>query len=136
MKKNRFLCFSLLLLSLTLGSCSNESDSDNEVSVVEPYTRAEVNLKSIEELPDWLVEILKKVESTNAKAGFQASLMTIYQCKWKGEVYYFVYNGVKSCIYCDSVFYADGHLLEWEYPEQACEFTRESTDWVRIYDWM
>lgn len=132
MKKNVFV--SLFVISMTtLGVLACSSDSDNVgadgIETTEPFVTAEIDTLSLDLLPEWIAEKVKPVE----ELGDHYHMFSVYQCMWKGNLYYFIFDPLKSCIYCDSVYYHDGKVVEWEDEEQAQAFDRESTDWRLLY---
>ena len=60
------------------------------------------------------------------------SVYKVYQCKWKSQTVYNIYNIFSSCILCDT-YYADGSRIEWVKVADAEDFCDKSTDWKCIY---
>jgi hypothetical protein len=132
MKKNLFV--SLFVISMTtLGILACSSDSDHVevdgMNITAPFVTAEIDTLSLDLLPEWIAEKVKPVE----ELGDLYHMFSVYQCMWKGNLYYFIFDPLKSCIYCDSVYYPDGKVVEWEDEEQTQAFGRESTDWILLY---
>jgi hypothetical protein len=99
------------------------------IETTEPFATAEIDTLSLDLLPEWIAEKVKPVE----ELGDLYHMFSVYQCMWKGNLYYFIFDPLKSCIYCDSVYYPDGKVVEWEDEEQTQAFGRESTDWILLY---
>ena len=130
MKKSYFLLGILLLAFI---ACSNDSENAvvDDTNVSEPFTKAESDSQSLDQLPNWIAE--KKIKAEEVGIEDPNSMFSVYQCIWNGNLYYFIYSPLKSCIYCDSVFYPDGQVVEWEDSEQVHAFAKESTDWKLLY---
>lgn len=138
MNKRKYLqwiCLSLIIagIDMTIVGCSSDSEKAiaNETTTSEPFTQAESYSLSLDQLPKWIAERIIKAEEVGVA---DPSLsFSVYQCIWNGDLYYFIYSPLKSCIYCDSVFYPDGQVVEWEDSEQVHAFAKESTDWKLLY---
>ena len=132
MKKNVFVSFFVISM-MTLGVLACSSDSDNVgadgIETTEPFATAEIDTLSLDLLPKWIAEKVKKIE----ELGNLYHTFSVYQCMWNGNLYYFIFDPLKSCIYCDSVYYPDGKVVEWEDGEQTQAFDHESTDWKLLY---
>ena len=103
----------------------------DDITISEPFAQAEDNALSLDQLPEWIAEKITKAEETGVDDPYM--MFSVYQCIWNGDLYYFIYSPLKSCIYCDSVFYPDGQVIEWEDSEQIHAFVEESIDWKLIY---
>ena len=125
-------CFAIGMMAGFYG-CSSDSGNvvANDTTISEPFTQAESDFLSLDQLPEWIVEKVKKAEEVGVA---DPSLMfSVYQCMWNGNLYYFIYSPLNSCIYCDAVFYPDGRVVEWKDAEQTHAFVEESSDWILLY---
>lgn len=131
----RVVSITLFAIGMMLSFYSCSSDSDNtvadDITISEPFAQAEDNALSLDQLPEWIAEKITKAEETGVDDSYM--MFSVYQCIWNGDLYYFIYSPLKSCIYCDSVFYPDGQVIEWEDSEQIHAFVEESIDWKLIY---
>lgn len=131
----RVVSITLFAIGMMLSFYSCSSDTDNtvadDITISEPFAQAEDNALSLDQLPEWIAEKITKAEETGVDDPYM--MFSVYQCIWNGDLYYFIYSPLKSCIYCDSVFYPDGQVIEWEDSEQIHAFVEESIDWKLIY---
>ena len=132
MKKSLFfllMAFSAICFVTT--SCSNNSDEVNDGvlgNTPRLMKEAPTSLMAKKDLPDWLAEKVTNLE----KDVPPMSVYKVYQCKWKSQTVYNIYNNFSSCILCDT-YYADGSRIEWEKAADAEDFCDKSTDWKCIY---
>lgn len=140
----------LLMMSvlLSLGMfCACSSDDEEKVydesrlnMLIETRVGgASQNTQPYDELPSWIQEWIQEktafiVKNKDYYKDFPDTGFKIYQCKWKGQLFYFIPNYLNSCYYCSSVYDADGTMVEWESIEDVADFCSNSTTWECIVD--
>ena len=62
----------------------------------------------ISEVPDWFLPQIEKLEKSGECYG-----CTITKISYNNKIYYYLYCGYWSCIYCN-LFDENGKLVEWE----------------------
>ena len=139
----------VLVLSVGMTGCRSD-DEEKEVNEVKAndislsFMNATYGEVSQSDLPIWISTMIDQInrnysenKDINKVIDYSTYLTTqpsIYQCKWNDKVYYFIYSMFKSCVYCDSVFYPDGNVVNWESTEQTIDFVDNSTDWRCIFN--
>ena len=124
----RKILFYSMVLVLSVGMTGCRSDDEvNEVKANDislSFMNATYGEVSQSDLPIWISTMIDQInrnysenKDINKVIDYSTYLTTqpsIYQCKWNDKVYYFIYSMFKSCVYCDSVFYPDGNVVNWE----------------------
>ena len=131
-----FLSISVMVLSaacFAMTSCSGEdggSQVDTEVLGNIPQFRdsSSTVLISKEDMPSWLNEKTIELE----KDVPQMAIYKLYQCNWRSQTIYCIYNNFSSCMLCET-FYADGRKVEWAKTTDAEDFCKNSSCWKCIY---
>ena len=132
--KSLFLYLPLLLALMLWGlGCDNQDNTSekeqpdktlqegsiDESSFNSYFLNAEIEYVKLDNLPSWLISWITDVEEKCGRpntlfrkvAGAEGELNQLYRGKWEDVVYYYIYNGTNSCVFCDS-FYEDGSRLD------------------------
>lgn len=128
MKKLLFL--SLLLSAVfCLSSCGSDSDDNEAVAYIENPVlgKVAVDISSTETTPEWLSTMIKKMDADKDMYG----TYSIFKGEWQGQIIYFVYSPLASCVFCE-VYYADGKHIDWN-AEDAASFNKATKNWRCIY---
>ncbi|MDO8930188.1 MAG: hypothetical protein Q7W54_14530 [Bacteroidota bacterium] len=104
--------------------------SENEYSVEEKLSEkmnsATSDIILVAEMPDWLqikIHDIEKIPLVEAKA---------YQCEWKNQTVYFIYNNFNSCLMCDA-YHTDGNKIIFKDDGESDDFTSTSKNWKLIW---
>lgn len=124
--KKLFVC---LLFSIALVGCS--SDENGIVNIEEKIEQNlfPVELKSIEDLPEMLVEYIWDYRKT--KEPIELKNDAIYQFSWKGETYYF-HNRPYTLVWFEYVFNSKGSRIDLM-PEERLDIKKNSKGWKLVY---
>ena len=144
MKKKRLLLGLVLLFVAVIGymACSNNNEVSEDIdsSMLYDFYDSKISsaierFSSIDNLPKWIQNLVAEPEKHRDERvpGLEGYGMRIYQCNWKNNVYYFIWEVGKSCIYCDALYHVDGTLVNWQSIEEIHQFKSECSAWVCIY---
>ena len=149
MKNYQIFVMSILLSAGMMTGCSRD-DEEKEAKEVRannnslPFLNATFEEISQSDMPTWISTMIDQInrnysenKDTYKEIDYSTYMITqpsIYQCNWNGKVYYFIFSMFKSCTYCDSVFYPDGNVVNWDSTDQTKNFVDNSTDWKCIFN--
>ena len=141
MKKKLFFIMVSMLLSLGMFSaCSNSDEATDVMAGNGGFLNAEVEYVDLESLPGWLISWISSIEE---KSGREKSVFREGNKEWgdnpqlfrgvcAGSVFYFIYNHLNSCVFCDS-YYEDGEQLDFHDEDFVQAFEEAIPKMKRIY---
>ena len=142
--KKKLLFIMSFLLSLGMFSACNNSDESTEVMAGNEdffnLEDAEVEYVDLESLPGWLISWISSIEE---KSGREKSVFRegnkaygdsprLFRGVCAGSVFYFIYNHLNSCVFCDS-YYEDGEQLDFHDEDFVQAFEEAIPKMKRIY---
>lgn len=145
MKKRNLLIGIVFMMAAISGfmSCSNNNEVSEDIdpsclydlydSIITSSTEEKI---PIDNLPKWIQDFVAEPEKHREEivaTGLLGYNLRIYQCYWENEVYYFIWEAGKSCIYCDALHHTDGSLVIWKSLNEIQKFKSECLSWVCIY---
>ena len=139
--KKQLLMISLFFALGMFCACSDDdgtskeySESDIDLLLETKIGSANQNVQNVDGLPGWLQKRLSYVtKNIDLYKEFPELTFSVYQCEWKGKVFYFIPNPLESCFYCNTVFRSDGTMIEWNSIDQTIDFATNSSSWECIY---
>lgn len=135
-KKLLFIMVSMLLSLGMFSACSNSDEATENGG----FLNAEVEYVDLESLPGWLISWISSIEE---KRGREKSVFREGNKEWgdnpqlfrgvcAGSVFYFIYNHLNSCVFCDS-YYEDGEQLDFHDEDFVQAFEEAIPKMKRIY---
>ena len=139
-KKLLFIMVSMLLSLGMFSACSNSDESTDVMAGNGGFLNAEVEYVDLESLPGWLISWISSIEE---KRGREKSVFREGNKEWgdnpqlfrgvcAGSVFYFIYNHLNSCVFCDS-YYEDGEQLDFHDEDFVQAFEEAIPKMKRIY---
>ena len=141
MKKKLFFIMVSMLLSLGMFSaCSNSDEATDVMAGNGGFLNAEVEYVDLESLPGWLISWISSIEekSGQEKTVFREGNKAygdsprLFRGVCAGSVFYFIYNHLNSCVFCDS-YYEDGEQLDFHDEDFVQAFEEAIPKMKRIY---
>ena len=140
MKKNLCIILGVLLSLGMFCACSNSDESTEVMAGNGGFLNAEVEYVDLESLPGWLISWISSIEE---KRGQEKSVFREGHKEWgdnpqlfrgvcAGSVFYFIYNHLNSCIFCDS-YYENGEQLDFHDEDFVQAFEEAIPKMKRIY---
>ena len=140
MKKNLCIILGVLLSLGMFSACSNSDESTEVMAGNGGFLNAEVEYVDLESLPGWLISWISSIEE---KRGQEKSVFRKGHKEWgdnpqlfrgvcAGSVFYFIYNHLNSCIFCDS-YYENGEQLDFHDEDFVQAFEEAIPKMKRIY---
>ena len=140
MKKNLCIILGVLLSLGMFCACSNSDESTEVMAGNGGFLNAEVEYVDLESLPGWLISWISSIEE---KRGQEKSVFRKGHKEWgdnpqlfrgvcAGSVFYFIYNHLNSCIFCDS-YYENGEQLDFHDEDFVQAFEEAIPKMKRIY---
>ena len=140
MKKNLCIILGVLLSLGMFCACSNSDESTEVMTGNGGFLNAEVEYVDLESLPGWLISWISSIEE---KRGREKSVFREGHKEWgdnpqlfrgvcAGSVFYFIYNHLNSCVFCDS-YYEDGEQLDFHDEDFVQAFEEAIPKMKRIY---
>ena len=139
-KKLLFIMVSMLLSLGMFSACSNSDEATDVMAGNGGFLNAEVEYVDLESLPGWLISWISSIEE---KRGREKSVFREGNKEWgdnpqlfrgvcAGSVFYFIYNHLNSCVFCDS-YYEDGEQLDFHDEDFKQAFLEATQRMKRIY---
>ena len=140
MKKNLCIILGVLLSLGMFCACSNSDESTEVMAGNGGFLNAEVEYVDLESLPGWLISWISSIEE---KRGQEKSVFRKGHKEWgdnpqlfrgvcAGSVFYFIYNHLNSCVFCDS-YYENGEQLDFHDEDFVQAFEEAIPKMKRIY---
>ena len=139
-KKLLFIMVSMLLSLGMFSACSNSDEATDVMAGNGGFLNAEVEYVDLESLPGWLISWISSIKE---KRGREKSVFREGNKEWgdnpqlfrgvcAGSVFYFIYNHLNSCVFCDS-YYEDGEQLDFHDEDFVQAFEEAIPKMKRIY---
>lgn len=142
MKKNLLFIMVSMLLSLGMFSACSNSDGATEVMAGNNgfFKDAEVEYVDLESLPGWLISWISSIEEKSGREKYifrggnkeLEGKLELFRGVCAGSVFYFIYNYLNSCVFCDS-YYEDGEQLDFHDEDFKQAFEEATHKMKRIY---
>ena len=120
----------LLLLFISFG-CNNESKIVADADCCAKKLKSAPSLSVPKEnLPEWLVDELNKMER------WLPHRAKIFKGEWNRQTIYFITYSHQRCLY-DDIYYENGEKIVWAFdnPVAVDDFCASSKNWVLIYEY-
>lgn len=126
--KKIILCLSILLGATFFSNCSNDEEMVYGINEKIDNNLYTIELKSMDNLPDWLVTYIKQLENYDAPTQVDEA---IFQFIWQGQIMYY-HNSLYTLSPIEQVFYSDGTKVDWNKVDRA-DIEKNSSDLKLIY---
>ncbi len=127
MKKLLFI-LTVLFIATSITGCSNEEVSNSTIEEKIENNLFTIELKSMENMPNWLVSYIEKLESYDAPTQVDEA---IFQFTWRDQTMYF-HNTLFSPTQIEHVFYSDGTRVDWTKVDRE-DVAKNGKDLILIY---
>jgi hypothetical protein len=137
-KQKRILL--LLLAALLAHGCCREKDEpeeEREVAGVSFYFLKGAPYVPADSYPEWLQgRIDYEIGKFNNPSPDDVLIkIQVFQGEWDGQIVYFVYNSMNSCLLC-FLYYENGEGISFKWnPWLEDNFCKTSTNWKLIFDY-